>query len=59
MPGYNAADPFAGGFAPDNFATPAFSVPGHETAEAPPEEEIVGGENFLSAAGYSIDIDTL
>ena len=49
-PGFNAADPFAGGFAPDNFA-PAFGTPG---LEAPPHAaEPVTAENFLTAARRS------
>ena len=49
-PGFNAADPFAGGFAPDNFA-PAFGAPG---LEAPPHAgEPVTAENFLTAARRS------
>jgi localization factor PodJL len=50
-PGFNAADPFAGGFAPDNFAAPAFGDPGIE----PPQDyaEPAPPENFLSAARRS------
>jgi localization factor PodJL len=50
-PGFNAADPFAGGFAPDNFAAPAFDAPGF----APSQDyaDPATGENFLSAARRS------
>ncbi len=51
-PGFNAADPFAGGFAPDNFAAPAFGAPG---PEAPQDYVADSGtsENFLAAARRS------
>lgn len=52
-PGFNAADPFAGGFAPDTFATPSFEAHEQEQVEAPAEEDPVSGENFLTSARRS------
>ena len=52
-PGFNAADPFAGGFAPDHFASQAFEAQGEELSEAPAEEVAGGSENFLTAARRS------
>ena len=51
-PGFNAADPFAGGFAPDNFAAPTFAAPGLEAPQDYAADPAIS-ENFLSAARRS------
>ena len=53
--GFDAADPFSGGFAPDDFAgtTPLFEIQDHETPSHFVAESDDGPENFLSAARRS------
>ena len=54
-PGFDAADPFSGGFAPDDFAgsPPLFETQDHETESHFAAESDAGPENFLSAARRS------
>ena len=52
-PGFNEADPFAGGFAPDHFAAPAFGAPDLEAPQDPAGDPSGTGENFLAAARRS------